>query len=456
MNPLRYAEMTRPRCSSNNIRWRKQEPRSGAVLFFVIAMLGMVSLLAFTSYTLTRIDFRLANNRLREFRAFMNADAGIEFVKNQIEEGINAGVPLDTLASTIHISPPSGLGEEQMVAMSQPIYSRSALSVLTSMLRIVGTVGINPQPGLNLSPPTGLNFDPVTNLTQMADPNLYVFEVIGRDGNSRAVIEATIRQGNAIELGIYGDLDLDFSPNVDVYSYHSDVIQNPTPSDSTGQAIVGSNENLTIMPNVDLDGKYVIGKDPSYITGTYPTGHGVEEVPRIHPDPLGAFGGKVETMIVVSRTQNDNASASFINNSDRLRIWNSSETLTAGTYHLSSGQVKGTLTVDTSGGRVDIFLEGGFETWPGSDINVTGNPNDFRIFSNSSDLIWLRPNNTFKGFVYAPRAEIRIWPGIDFYGAVWGGNVDLHPVGDIYIDMSILDKIKSHRIQVESWKEVRL
>jgi prepilin-type N-terminal cleavage/methylation domain-containing protein len=42
-----------------------------------------------------------------------------------------------------------------------------------------------------------------------------------------------------------------------------------------------------------------------------------------------------------------------------------------------------------------------------------------------------------------------------YYGAVWGDNADLQPNGDIFIDLSLLEKMLSNRISVVSWKEIR-
>lgn len=385
-----------------------RDPRSGAVLFFVLALIGFVSLLAFTSFTLCEVDLQTAQNQVRSTRAFMNADGGVSYVKSELEHSLSGGVSFHGLQNSI-----------------------------------------------NIQPPVGMTFDPVTQLTQLPDPNLYTFQVTGRDRTAQTTIEATIRQASALTMGVFGDEALYFFPNIDVYSYYSTTTPNPTPADSTGEATVGSNEALAIQPNVHIDGRFYIGANDLGFTGSYPTGYNVEEVGRINPDPLGAIGGDVAALITDSRSNNDNSNATFIDGNDKLRIWNSSEVLSAGDYHLSSAQLNGDLDIDTSSGRVNIYLEGGFETWPGSTINVTGNPDDFRIFSNSSDLIWLRPNNDFRGFVYAPIAEIRIWPNGAFYGVIWGEDVDLHPGGDIYVDLSILDKIKSNRILIVAWKEIR-
>jgi hypothetical protein len=130
---------------------------------------------------------------------------------------------------------------------------------------------------------------------------------------------------------------------------------------------------------------------------------------------------------------------------------------TSGNYYLTDVKVRShaTLNIDASSGPVTFYLVGGFQTWPACDINVTGNPGDFRILSDSTELIWLRPNNTIKAFIYSPYAPVRVWPNIDFFGTIWADDTDLHPGGNVYVDLSLLEKIKSNRISIVSWKEVR-
>jgi hypothetical protein len=380
---------------------------AGAVLFFAVALIAFVGLLGFTSYTLSSMDFQITRNQTGATRAFAAADGGIRYVKSELENRLAAGAELVDLQTSFQVTPPPGM-----------------------------------------------NFDTVNSIEQLPNTNLYTYTVTGRDGAASATIEAVVRQANAMELGIFGNLQLNFSPNVDVYSYRSDVISNPTPADSTGNVVVGSNLELIIQPNVSVDGYYIIGTDESGNVGTYPLGQPVEEVDRIDPDPLGVVGGAAATYFTAVRDSNDNNSASFINGTS-LRIWNDAGTLGPGVYYLTDAVVKGDLTVDTAGGPVTIFMEGPFDTKPGTNINVTGNPTDFRVFSNSPDTIFFQPNNALRMFLYAPYAEVLIWPNAGFYGVVWGRNVDLHPGGDVYIDMSMLERIKSNRVLLVAWKELR-
>ena len=391
-------------------RGERDGAKRGAALFFVMAILGFLGVLGVTTFTVSRVDFHITGNKVAGAQAFYQADAGIQYVKNRLERELVQGRLLSDLTTNI-----------------------------------------------NIPPPPGLQFDAVDQMAQLTDTNLYAFSVTGRHRKARATIEAVIRQSLAIDMGLFGDELLYLAPNLDIYSYYSHLVPNPTPANSVGGAVAGSNENLVIRPNTHIDGHYVIGRTPLGAVGSYPAGHPVVEVDRIDPDPLGAVGGFIAARIARARSQNDNAGADAISGT-RLQVKNhKTKTLPAGTYYLTHAEVRShaTLNVDTGGGAVTIYLEGGFETWPGCDINVSGNPADFRIFSNSTELIWLRPNNTLKLFIYAPYADVRVWPNAMFCGAIWAKDIDLHPNGDVFIDLTLLEKIKSNRISIVSWKEIR-
>jgi hypothetical protein len=387
--------------------WTK---RSGSALFLAVALIGFVSLIGFTTFVVSETDFRITNNKVSSAHAFHQADAGIQFVKGTLERELESGQTMSAASTNINIQAPAGLG-----------------------------------------------FDDVDEMAQLSDSNLYAFTVTGRHRGARAKIEAVVKQALAIDLGLFGDQQLYLSPNIDIYSYYSELVPNPTAANSVGGAVAGSNESLVIKPGVTIDGHYVIGETPLGATGTYPMGYPLEEVGRIDPDPMGALGGMIENEILQAQTQNDNNTTSAISGNKLIINNHQTANLSSGNYYLVDIQLKSgsTLNIDASSGPVTFYLEGGAETWPNCIINVAGDPEDFRILSNSTQLIWFRPNNELRMFLYAPYAPVQLWPNGSLYGAVWADNVDLQPNGDIYIDLSLLEKMKSHRIAIVSWKEIR-
>lgn len=387
------------------------DQRSGMILYVVVALLGILTALAWVVYTATRIDFQVSRNYVLTQRAFEQAESGLHFAKTRIERRLIAGESLEQIASSLYVTAP-----------------------------------------------TGYDFDTITGLTQLADTNQYVFTITGRASEAKATLQAVIRQGSALALGIFGDLNADTMPSVNAYSYDAQkTVGDPVPEDSTGHASIGSNLSLVIQPNVNVDGRFVIGEDEMGMVGSYPAGWGVDELPRIEPDPLGIRSGALAAEFASVKASNDNTNSPYIINNELILKNHGQIVIPAGNYYLTEVEIgnHSAVLADTSGGPVNIFLEGGFYMGPDGDLNTTGKPSDFRIFSNSTEQIQIKPKGDAKVFLYAPDAEMQVYPGGHFYGVAWGEYADLKPGGNIWIDVSMLNKLVSYRIIICSWKEVR-
>ncbi len=122
-----------------------------------------------------------------------------------------------------------------------------------------------------------------------------------------------------------------------------------------------------------------------------------------------------------------------------------------GSVELKAGS---TLNIDSSGGDVNIYLTGGLDAKNGSSINVTGDPTDFSLFSNSTDGIDFKHGSTFKGTVYAPYASVVVKNSADVYGMIWANEVDIKNTGELYFDTALKDKWLNDTVSIVSWREV--
>ena len=279
-----------------------------------------------------------------------------------------------------------------------------------------------------------------------------------------------------------------------IYSYDSSTTPEPEIEDSTGAAAVCSNELVDLRNYSSIDGSVFLGDDGNGNEGEYNaagnpgptvTGEAPVDVDRITPDPLGASSGSLATDFSTysSSSENDNALAdpaiednvismqgSGGGNSSSLWWWwggtawaagnsgngngngngnsgngNSVDTVTlygkeGGAHYYLTDITLGngdTLKIDTSSGPVYIYLTGGLEAKNGSTINVTGNPTDVTIYSNSSENIDFKNSSIVKGAVYAPYANVNIHNSSDFYGMVWAETIDLKNSGNIYYDTAL-------------------
>ena len=143
---------------------------------------------------------------------------------------------------------------------------------------------------------------------------------------------------------------------------------------------------------------------------------------------------------------------------NRVNIGNGSTIhLPAGNYYISDLILKNgaSMTLDATTGPVTLYITGQLEAKEGSSINMTGNPPDLRIYSNSSDPIILKNDGDFKGVVYAPLAPIEVKNSGDFYGICWGSSLELKNSGNIYVDVSAMRRYLTDQIILLSWKEIR-
>ena len=120
------------------------------------------------------------------------------------------------------------------------------------------------------------------------------------------------------------------------------------------------------------------------------------------------------------------------------------------------------LTIDSSAGPVNIFLEGGLDTHNSATINVIdssgnpGKPTDFTIFSNSTDKIDFKHNSEFRGLVYAPFADVDMKNNSAVYGAIWANTIDIKNSGTLYYDIALKNKYANitNDLSLLYWKEV--
>ena len=269
-------------------------------------------------------------------------------------------------------------------------------------------------------------------------------------------------------MGIFGDVITEISPGVQVISYDSRVIVEPTELDSTGEQGVGSNE-LVKLQDVDAvpDGTVTLGADPEGAPAEFTQeddpflGADVVRLTRIDPDPLGVRGGSYEVLFSEVGSNNDNRDA-LIDGAEPAHpeeaiTLSGDVVLTSGRYHVAEIELKSkdTLTVLADDGPVEIFLEGPALAATHTEIHVSPPlPTNLRIYSRSFEQIRFQPASEFVGLVYAPYAEVVLQPRSSCYGAVWGSAATIRPGGDFFQDMALLELLSVKDVRLRSWKEL--
>lgn len=397
----------------------KRRGDEGVALFTVTALLALLSLIASFAYMIIKTDMAISDNYVSATRAYYQAEAGIYYVRNWIETRLKN--------KTLEFSP-----------------------------------GNN---AVDIQPPSDYSFDPVTNIVQMKDTNAYMYAATGRavsrTGESQSTIQVVAFRRPLLMCGVLGDSKLDFQPNVNVWSYDSTLVPHPAPADSTGDATIGSNHLIEISPGVTLDGVVNVGAALDGTPATYsgPADWTLVPFGRMDPDPLGIIGGEMadEFAATIANNNNANATPPIVGNVINMGP-HDTLTLPAGDYYLTSinkNGAKGTITLDTSGGPVRIFLDGP-AYFPPQTIFTGALPTEFSILSRSTEDIQFQPQNDFSGLLYAPFAEALVQPKGNGYGVVWSELTTLKPGGDWFVDINLLKMFLSKELEFTAWKEVRM
>ena len=388
--------------------------KKGTVLVTCLLLLTALSFVAASLLRLSIPNVRAAGYHKRERVAFYNAEAGVHYVVNRMCDEMSSGT-LQLNASNVTV---------------------------------------------NYTSPDG-SFEPVTTLSVMPDGIGYMFTVTGQYENAKSVIEASVVRPQLFRnLGVFGDEEIQIQPHGEFYSYDSRSLLNPSPSDSTGEANGGSNGQIDLKPHIFWDGIFMLGESLLGVPVTPPSGYDSINIGRIEPDPLGAVGGALEQGFIYysDPANNDNATVPEIVNEKIDMGPKTTITLPGGRYYLQEVYLgpKSTMIVSaTPSDPAIIYLDGPLQFQPNSSVNNTaGRPSNFFVFSRVSDDIDIQPNDEFRGFIYAPYAEIRLQPHNDIYGVLWGKIVRCQPQGDVYVDVSLLDQFQAKHVVLYQWRQL--
>ena len=398
----------------SNVTARQNE--KGFVLPVGLMFLGVLCIIAVTAVFLITTDLNIGGNYKNSAAAYQDAEAGINFAIQSIENGMADGT----------FSLPENTGD----------------SVSLSNFRL----------------PEGFSFE-FSDLS-MTGSNTYSFTSTGNSGNNaRVQISTQCQRASAINYAAFGDLLVDMKASSLVYSYDSGTTPSPSPVDSTGNGDVGSNGTVSVEMNTTIDGDVALGDDGAgneavYLTTGTPivTGTAGEDVDRVDPDPLGLVGGEYAEKMAYYAANNDNASVGIGTSLDL----SGTLTLPPGDYYFTDITLKNGATLDiqaTGDQKVNIWLTGPMEAKNGSAINISGRPTNFAIFSNSTSDIVLKHGSHHKGLVYAPYAAVEMKNSGNLYGALWAKTADLKNSAIIYYDETLKNEYQSKEFKLISWKE---
>lgn len=427
--------------------------QEGSVMLVALMVMAALSILGINALNISTTELQITSNVQNKKMAFYNADAGVQYTLACIENDLK-----DSDKETSEVLPASV--EEKDATDS--------------------SCGV----------PTGFNFSISKIRMVVGTTDQYYFTSTGNaQGNAQVEIKVVFMQDESkpFTFAAFGDKSMEVKNSGTTESYDS-ADPDPTKNDpndpgfvKTGEADIGSNEDLITKTSAMIDGDGVVGKTSVGVqgvsdikSGSVFTGSAPVLQDRVDPDPLGVTSGGVYDPTQYS-VSNDNATYGAITTSSGKKTSTSSlstsittksgDTVTltgkpgGSNFYFTSVDLKNgvDLDIDTSLGPVNIFLdEGPFNAKNSSITNSNGKTTDFSIYSNGTDDITMHHGSAFAGVIYAPYAFIDMKNSSTVYGAIWGSDVLIHNSGNLFYDEALKDKYvlsASSDVMLMSWEE---
>ena len=407
----------------------------GMVLAVTLMLIAALALLGTTTVMTITTDLKIAGNYRESARALYNAEAGVHAVIAKIDE---CGFTWPAIGSsqTVTVTAPSGYSFDNGSG-------GAAISVTKE------------------------------------DKTYYWFQVTGygtSNSNARKTIKVYFRRE---PFGVFAEGLVDLGANSHIYSYNSNTTPNPNPANypaaSTGKGYVGTNvqvhaqENSYISGNIGL-GASSGGDDATYDPSETTTLTGIStKVCRVAPDPLGAVGGELAINFTTYSSSNDNAafmtcsagactaSPGKINTGMLNSVTLTGKTGGSNFYFTEITLEAGaTLTINPTDGPVNIYLTGKLNAKTGSTIIINGLPPSLTIYSKGNENIELKHFGNFKGTVYAPYAKVIVKNNTDFFGLMWGNEIDIQNTVRLFYDEALKNELPLNDGIgiITSWKDV--
>lgn len=337
-------------CSRSNVP--THQGSEGSVLLLTMLLLSGLILTGAAVYVSGIRNLRSSGNHVRNIQSYYQAEAGGKYVIDRLGT--------DILAGTV-------LLDQALIAV-------------------------------NYQPPSGYNFDPVTQLIQLGDDRAYLFEVTGRAGLARNVLEIVFRSPQ----GAFGDF---FSDDTMTLSGGASLTGNARGNNdivnSGGSQIFG---DATPGPGFSVS-------DPANVTGDTMPASSPLVIPPIDPSEVAA---------AMAGNNNWALDPAYYNaGAQEFDQSGGNYTMPAGTYYFTEFRTSGG-AITSIGGPVTIYCSGRFVVSGGGFTNPFNNPDDLVIKSVAvNEVVEWSGSSDCHARVYAPTAsEAKVTGGGTFTGTI--------------------------------------
>lgn len=289
-----------------------------------------------------------------------------------------------------------------------------------------------------------------------ATDNTYRFQPSGYSSDSMTSLEVVVKIPTI--NGIFADGLVSMWNNGLYNSYDSRITPNPTPTDYTNKANIGSNTYVDLKNNRVVHGDLVLGQGysppPGYDIGPGSSVTGITGlvVPRMDKNPLGLSN----TVFDYYQANNDNSKSTDSAKRITSNAILSNKTLEPGNYYLETLSLPAGYTLTTTGGEVNIYLRQTGMVYIQGNINPGGLPPNLTIYCSSTvtELQLDKSDIVFNGLLYAPWSKINFVKKGNVRGMLWGGEIEAKNNLDFLYDQALATKFSKAVGKVVRWKEL--
>ncbi len=216
------------------------------------------------------------------------------------------------------------------------------------------------------------------------------------------------------------------------------------PTTLSADVVCGPGQAVTEVGATTIEG----ATDPNTEYSEFP----VVELPAIVAEPAGIEHGLATPFVIPSGRMNY----------PHLRVLNGAEVVVQGPATLLLGELDvqsgGELTLDTSAGPIDVYVDGTLEFDAGSAVSLVGtDPNMLRIQVAGTDAATLAGTGDFYGYVYAPDATVQLAASLEFFGSLVADQLVLDPGVQAHFDQALAENaVKAALPKQLSWSIVEM
>jgi len=301
--------------------------------------------------------------------------------------------------------------------------------------------------------------------------NRFTVKSTGKADNIIKTVSAIVRLKGLFESALLVQDNISLMPNTIISGYNS-----ADPTDSDIDLKIGTtstqSESITLGPGTVVEGNVFvgIGGDPEIVVGAGGTITGEKyalteeiELPRITPPSLPATGTALNAKgTTITLKPGKSGEYTGINltqtaGSDGILEITSGHVDLYITGNIFMGQ--GCQLIIRPGSSLNIYIDGDIDADSSVGFNnEAGNIKDFQLYGTGSgeQVFDLKPKTKIFGLIYAPQAEITLYPGTEVCGSIVGDSVQFKSGCTFYYDEALQNASvydEGVRFVIESWRE---